>query len=106
MSVPTNGTNNDESAAGGTPSDPEGKWVRLPRPGFTLRGFSRSFLFQLCAAGTVQSIVIQGPTATGLKRRARKAKTGRGVRLIYLPSLDAFLAAELRTQTASSNARP
>ncbi len=82
------------SAAGGRPCDSESDWVRLPRPGCSLRGLSRSFLFQLCKAGTVESIVIQGP------RKIGERKSARGIRLILLASLDGFLAEKRKEQAA------
>lgn len=87
------------SAPGGLPCDRESEWVRLPRAGCTLRGFSRSFLFQLCKAGTVESIVIQGGKAIGEGRAPRKSS--RGVRLVLLSSLDGFLAQQRREQAAA-----
>ena len=88
-------------AAPGTAIDANSEWVRLPKAGFTLRGFSRSFLYQLCEAGTVQSIVIQGPPLRGRDGKPRTRKTSRGCRLLHLPSLDAYLAEQLREQTAA-----
>ena len=85
--------------AGGMPCDKDSEWVRLPRPGTTLRGFSRSFLFQLCKAGTLESIVIQGPQSGEGNARARKSS--RGVRLLLLSSLDGFLAKQRSEQAAS-----
>jgi hypothetical protein len=41
---------------------------------------SRSYLYQLCAKGTIRSVTIRQPHNT------------RGVRLIYRPSIHAFLA--------------
>ena len=88
-------------SAGGIPCDENGGWVRLPRARCTLRGFSRSFLFQLCAAGTVQSVVIQGPSKPDSAGRVRQRKTARGVRLVLLSSLDDFLAKQLRAQNGA-----
>ncbi len=70
-------------------------WVRLPRPPGTLRGLSRSFLFQLCAAGKIRSMVLNSPPAKGCRV---KRKTKRGVRLLQLSSLDAYLDAEFVRQ--------
>lgn len=55
-------------------------WVRLPRKGETICGLRRSYLFQLCAKGTIRSVTIRQPHNT------------RGVRLIYKPSILAMLA--------------
>ena len=58
--------------------DPDSKWVRLPKDRETLRGFSRSYLYQLCVRKLVKSVVVT-------------YENRRGCRLIYLPSIDEFL---------------
>jgi hypothetical protein len=63
-----------------TPVEHDADWVRLPKPGQTLCGMTRSYLYQLCAKGTIRSVTIRQPHNT------------RGVRLIYRPSIHAFLA--------------
>jgi hypothetical protein len=88
-------------ATGGVPCDSDSKWVRLPRAGSTLRGFSRSFLFQLCKAGLVESVMIQGPPRGAAGGAERSHKTTRGVRLILLSSLDDFLAQQQQEQAAA-----
>ena len=55
------------------------RWVRLPRPGSRFYGMCRSTLDHLCMNGTVRSVVLRKPGAI------------RGIRLMYLPSLDAYL---------------
>src|SRR4029453_6069680 len=55
-------------------------WVRLARPKERLCGLTRSHLYQLCACGLVRSISIRQPHRQ------------RGVRLVFRPSLHAFLA--------------
>ena len=74
--------------------DPDApQWARLPRPRETLRGLTRSFLWQLCDAGRVRSIVVRGQI------RGRVRKSDRGCRLICLRSLDAYLAGLAAEQT-------
>ena len=63
-----------------TPIAQDADWVRLPRKGETICGLRRSYLFQLCAKGTIRSVTIRQPHNT------------RGVRLIYRPSILAMLA--------------
>jgi hypothetical protein len=63
-----------------TPIEHDADWVRLPKPGQTLCGMTRSYLYQLCAKGLIRSVTIRQPQNT------------RGVRLIYRPSIRAFLA--------------
>ena len=63
-----------------TPVEHDSDWVRLPKPGQTLCGMTRSYLYQLCARGKIRSVTIRQPQNT------------RGVRLIYRPSIHAFLA--------------
>jgi hypothetical protein len=63
-----------------TPIEQDNLWVRLPKPGQTLRALTRSYLYQLCANGKIRSITIRAP------------HNKRGVRLVFLPSLDAWLA--------------
>ena len=64
----------------GTPVEQDGDWVRLPKPGHSLCGMTRSYLYQLCASGKIRSVTIRQPHNT------------RGVRLIYKPSILAMLA--------------
>ena len=63
-----------------TPIEQDNLWVRLPKPGQTLRALTRSYLYQLCAKNAIRSITIRAP------------QNKRGVRLLFLPSLDAWLA--------------
>ena len=63
-----------------TPAECDADWVRLPKPGQSLCGMTRSYLYQLCASGKIRSVTIRQPHNT------------RGVRLIYRPSIHAFLA--------------
>lgn len=62
-----------------TPGEHDADWVRLPKPGQSLCGMTRSYLYQLCAKGAIRSVTIRAPHNT------------RGVRLIYRPSIHAFL---------------
>ena len=64
----------------GTPVEQDRDWVRLPKPAHSLCGMTRSYLYQLCASGKIRSVTIRQPHNT------------RGVRLIYRPSIHAFLA--------------
>ena len=54
-------------------------WVRMPKPRERLRGLSRTTLLELANAGHIKSAVI------------RKGQSRKGIRLIYLPSLLAYL---------------
>src|SRR5678815_3218185 len=77
----------DNGAVPTRPVDPDApRWTRLPRPGESLRGLSRSFIYQLCALGKVRSIVVRGEI------RGRSRKSDRGVRLLCIRSLDAYLS--------------
>lgn len=69
-----------------TPVGQDADWVRLPKPGQSLCGMTRSYLYQLCAKGAIRSVTIRAPHNT------------RGVRLIYRPSIHAFLTALDREQ--------
>src|SRR6266568_8662561 len=62
------------------PIEQDENWVRLPRPKERLCGLTRSYLYQLCARGLVRSISIRRPHHK------------RGIRLIFRPSIHAFLA--------------
>lgn len=74
------------AVATATPVEHDDDWCRLPKPGQTLCGLGRSYLYQLCAKGTIRSVTIRQPHNT------------RGVRLIYRPSIHAFLAGLDREQ--------
>jgi len=54
-------------------------WVRMPKPKERLKGLSRTTLLELVGQGHVKSAVI------------RKGQSRKGIRLIYLPSLLAYL---------------
>lgn len=56
-----------------------GDWVRMPQPRDRLCGLSRTTLLELEAAKKIRSVVLRKPGAV------------RGIRLIFLPSLHAFL---------------
>lgn len=62
-----------------TPIDHDDAWTRLPKPGQMLCGMTRSFLYQLCAKGAIRSVTIRQPQNT------------RGIRLVYRPSIHAYL---------------
>lgn len=86
LAIPTNTGENITT----TPIAQDTDWVRLPKPGQSLCGMTRSYLYQLCARGTIRSITIRQP------------QNQRGVRLIYKPSLLAFLA----SLDAEQNGKP
>jgi hypothetical protein len=54
-------------------------WGRMPKPKERLQGLSRTTLSELSEAGLIQSLVIRKPGAV------------KGIRLIFLPSLFAYL---------------
>ena len=63
-----------------TPAEHDADWVRLPKPGQAFCGMTRSYLYQLCAQKKIRSVTICQPQNT------------RGVRLLYRPSIHAFIA--------------
>ncbi len=77
------------------PVEQDSDWVRLPKPGCSLCGMTRSYLYQLCASGKIRSVTI------------RQKNNARGVRLVFRPSIDAFLAElDLEQNGAVSGANP
>jgi len=54
-------------------------WGRMPKPKERLQGLSRTTLLELSDAGLIHSVAIRKPGAV------------KGIRLIYLPSLFAYL---------------
>ena len=54
-------------------------WVRLPKPGQHLCGFTRSHLYALYTSGQIRSVSIRRPHHK------------RGIRLLYLPSILAVI---------------
>lgn len=66
------------------------EWVRLPKPGHFLLGLGRTFLFQLSKSGKIKTVALYQPGKT------------RGVRLVFLPSVRAFIEAEATRQNRSS----
>lgn len=68
-----------------------GDWDRVPRAGQTLRGLPRSTIQYLCYSNKIKSITLD-------RVGKGKSKSNRGIRLIYLPSLDEYLATKLREQ--------
>jgi hypothetical protein len=54
-------------------------WRRMPKPSERLYGLSRTTLFELSQAGLIRTVHIRKPGAM------------RGIRLIFLPSLAAYL---------------
>jgi hypothetical protein len=63
-----------------TPIENDENWVRLPKPGQWLCGLTRSYIYSLIARGLIRSVSIRQPHHK------------RGVRLVFRPSLHAFLA--------------
>jgi hypothetical protein len=57
----------------------DGDWVRLPKPGQHLCGFTRSHLYALYTSGQIRSVSI------------RRLHHKRGIRLLYRPSILAFI---------------
>lgn len=78
------------AVATATPVEHDADWVRLPKPRQALCGMKRSYLYQLCAKGTIRSVTIRQP------------HNSRGVRLIYKPSILAMIA---RLDLAQNGAR-
>lgn len=72
-----------------TPIEQDDQWCRLPKPGQSLCSLTRSYIYQLCAKGTIRSIVIRAP------------HNKRGVRLIWKPSLLSWLASVDREQNGA-----
>jgi len=62
------------------PVEQDESWTRLPRPGQRLCGLTRSHIYSLIARGLIRSVSIRQPHHK------------RGVRLVFRPSLHAFLA--------------
>jgi hypothetical protein len=73
-----------------SPSGMAGDWLRVPKPGMHLYGLTRSFFYQLAAAGLIRTMSLKVP---GKKR---------GVRLIHRPSLEAYLSAQDAQQNGGS----
>ena len=59
-----------------------GEWVRLPKPRERFHGLARTTLLELCDRGLVKSAYVKP-----------RRHSVRGIRLIYLPSLLAYLHA-------------
>jgi hypothetical protein len=55
------------------------EWGRLPKPKDRLFGLSRTTLLELSSAGLIRTVALRKPGAI------------KGVRLVYLPSLRAYL---------------
>ena len=55
-------------------------WARMPKPRERLWGLSRTTLLELIELGAIRSAVIRKPGSL------------KGIRLIYLPSLNTYLA--------------
>jgi hypothetical protein len=66
-------------------------WERPPKNGQKLEGFSRSYIYRLIEAGSIKSMSI---TAPGAKK---------GVRLIHVPSLRAWIAAQAAAQESHAS---
>jgi hypothetical protein len=59
-----------------------GRWVRLPKGKESLCGLRRGTIYQLCLVGKIRSIKLSNVAGKQQKR---------GIRLLYLPSLYAYL---------------
>ena len=69
-----------------TASGHESQWARLPKTGRHLEGLSRAYLYRLIENGKVQSISLVTPGSR------------KGVRLVNILSLRAFLSGEASKQ--------
>jgi hypothetical protein len=67
------------------------EWARLPRAGQRLDGMARSYLYELIAEGKIRSHVI------------RKQHCVRGIRLVNLPSLRAYIASAATGATTQTS---
>lgn len=64
-------------------------WLRLPKAGQTLYGMTRTFLYVLCKQGKIRSVSLKQP------------HNQRGIRLLWKPSIEAFLAEQDRSQNGA-----
>lgn len=74
------------------PIEQDSDWVRLPKPRHLLCGLGRSYLFQLAKRGKIKSVALRAPDKA------------RGVRLLYKPSILAFIEAQSAIQNAPAEA--
>jgi len=72
------------------PIEQDSEWVRLPLPGQSLYGLRRTFLCELALRGKIKSVNL------------REVGKARGVRLLYKPSILAFI----EEKAAAQNAKP
>ncbi len=74
------------------PIEQGAEWVRLPRPGSHLCGLGRTYLYQLTKSGKIKSVALREPGKA------------RGVRLLYKPSILAFIEAQSAIQETAAAA--
>ena len=74
------------------------QWARMPKPKGRLNGLSRTTLLELSNAGLIRTVAIRKPGAV------------KGIRLVYLPSLYAYLdslsAEPTQAQSGGSSPEP
>ena len=71
------------------PIEHDSDWVRLPKPQRHLCGLGKSHLYQLCKRGVIKSVALREPGKA------------RGVRLLYKPSILAFIEGQSALQNAT-----
>jgi hypothetical protein len=64
-------------------------WIRMPKPKERLKGLSRTTLLELIYAGHIKSATL------------RKGQSKKGIRLVFLPSLLAYLETCVENPKAS-----
>lgn len=91
LATPQSGQQSTNQARGLTtvPIEQDSDWVRLPKPGHTLCGLGRTYLFQLTKRGKIKSVALREPGKA------------RGVRLLYKPSILAFIEGQSAIQNAT-----
>jgi hypothetical protein len=67
------------------------EWARPPKNGQHLEGLSRSYIYRLIESGSVKSVSLTTPGAK------------KGVRIINVPSLRAWIAAQAAAQEAPAS---
>lgn len=82
------------------PGSGESRWVRVPALE-GLRGIKKGTAYNLIHAGLIQSVRLPNAPTNGGQKVAQKKST-KGVRLVFLPSVDAFLERLMEQQTAAA----
>jgi hypothetical protein len=95
LATPESGQQSTHEPRGLTtvPIEQDSDWVRLPKPGHYLCGLGRTYLFQLTKRGKIKSVALREPGKA------------RGVRLLYKPSILAFIEGQSAIQNAEGAAR-